>query len=240
MWRRKLSYKHSEETDFENLMKLYDKFQVPVASDKEKAWQRFLNAMEINNNLVFQQNRSLKPLFYLAAAIILIIIGVSGFMYASREMVIECPNAQTQLITLPDGSSVNLNAASIIRYKSWRWKNNRQINLTGEAFFKVVKGKRFQVHTVNGSITVLGTSFNVYARNGKLTVVCNTGKVKVEAANTVVLLPGSKASSEKNRLLTEENQVNNRDVSWQQGEFWYNNSLVTDVFPKWNANSTFI
>ena len=30
-------------------------------------------------------------------------------------------------------------------YKKWNWENNRKLNLNGEAYFKVTKGKTFEV-----------------------------------------------------------------------------------------------
>ena len=69
-------------------------------------------------------------------------------------------NEQKQ-ISLPDGSSVWLNASSQISYDS---KAPRTLNLEGEAFFDVAKDKEhpFTVETPdNIKITALGTSFNV-------------------------------------------------------------------------------
>ena len=45
------------------------------------------------------------------------------------------------LSTLPDHSEVVLNADSEITYKKSNWDTNRKLELQGEAYFKVAKGK---------------------------------------------------------------------------------------------------
>ena len=67
---------------------------------------------------------------------------------------------------LPDGTRVWLNAGSRIQYDSdMLHKNTRDLSLSGEAFFDVVKDKDrpFIIHTDKIAIKVLGTAFNVKA-----------------------------------------------------------------------------
>ncbi|MBC7889752.1 MAG: FecR domain-containing protein [Ferruginibacter sp.] len=66
-------------------------------------------------------------------------------------------------VQLPDGSQVLLNANSTITYKNDFLGDIREVSLSGEAFFDVVKDKSkpFVIHTGSIDIKVLGTSFNV-------------------------------------------------------------------------------
>ena len=78
----------------------------------------------------------------------------------------------TTKIVLPDSTLVYLNSESLLRYPS-TFTTIRNVELVGEAFFKVVadKEKRFIVNTRNQSqIEVYGTSFNVeaYATDNKI------------------------------------------------------------------------
>jgi len=68
-------------------------------------------------------------------------------------------------LQLPDGSSVWLNASSDLTYDKNFGKNLREVNLTGEAFFDVVKDAAhpFIIHTKVIDVKVLGTQFNVKA-----------------------------------------------------------------------------
>ena len=71
---------------------------------------------------------------------------------------------KTNLI-LPDGSKVWLNAGSSLTYDSAYGKNIREVALSGEAFFDVVKNKEkpFIIHASKINVRVLGTEFNVRA-----------------------------------------------------------------------------
>lgn len=69
-------------------------------------------------------------------------------------------------ILLPDGTNVWLNSGSKIIYsKDLDTSAIREVQLTGEAFFDVVKsaGRPFIIHTAKMDIKVLGTQFNVKA-----------------------------------------------------------------------------
>lgn len=68
-------------------------------------------------------------------------------------------------IQLPDGSMVWLNAGSKLTYTKDFGKKNREVMLTGEAFFDVTKNpeKPFLIQTNSINIKVLGTAFNVKA-----------------------------------------------------------------------------
>ena len=66
-------------------------------------------------------------------------------------------------ISLPDGTQVWLNADSRITYNENFLGNAREVELTGEAFFDVVKDETrpFIIHTPAIDLKVLGTAFNV-------------------------------------------------------------------------------
>lgn len=97
--------------------------------------------------------------------------------------------AQNEIITLPDNSTVSLNELSELRYNSSKWDVNRSLNLKGEAFFDVEKGKRFDVNTTFGKVSVLGTEFNVISRDSIFKVSCYEGLVQVVYSDKEVKLP---------------------------------------------------
>ena len=89
---------------------------------------------------------------------------------------------QKSTITLPDGSKVKLNAGTKIIFPD-NFQENRQISLTGEAFFDVKRDTLhpFIISTEGITITVLGTSFNVsaYLNEEEIDVAVESGSVKV-------------------------------------------------------------
>ena len=137
--------------------------------------------------------------------------GVVSYLYLNRFAAapesfseISTPLASKSNILLPDGSLVILNAGSKIYYDHSFNKNNRKINLVGEAFFKVSKNTRlpFTVVTSHLDIRALGTEFNVKAYADEKTIVATLVKGKIEiqknnpgqiAARPVILEPDQQA-----------------------------------------------
>ena len=91
-------------------------------------------------------------------------------------------------ILLPDSSVVLLNADSKIRISHKQWEKERNVELMGEAFFKVEKGSTFNVKSTQGTVTVLGTEFGVKDWKDYYEVTCYSGKVKVNASRTTIIL----------------------------------------------------
>lgn len=87
------------------------------------------------------------------------------------------------VITLPDGSTVKMNASTRIEYPERFTAHARKVKLSGEAFFEVTRDTAapFIIETANASVEVLGTSFNVsaYPRAGLVEVNVETGKVRL-------------------------------------------------------------
>ena len=101
-------------------------------------------------------------------------------------------------ITLPDGSTVNLNSGSTLRYPAKFSRLSRSVYVDGEAFFDVIKDPKhpFYVKTRDITIKVLGTKFNVksYADERTIQTTLVTGSIEIYS--------NKKEISEKNRLLS--------------------------------------
>lgn len=84
-------------------------------------------------------------------------------------------------VTLPDGSTVKLEKASRLSYDSDFQGKQREVFLSGAAFFSVTKNpeKPFVVYANELVTKVLGTSFtiNAFEENKKVTVSVRTGRV---------------------------------------------------------------
>jgi ferric-dicitrate binding protein FerR (iron transport regulator) len=76
---------------------------------------------------------------------------------------ITTPAGAKSKVTLPDGSEIWLNAGSSLKYSNQFGKKNREVFLSGEAFFDVVSNKLkvFVVEASELKIKAYGTSFNV-------------------------------------------------------------------------------
>ena len=119
------------------------------------------------------------------AAMLTIVVGGYLFYTYLLPATIETRIAESKEVILPDSSVVILNSVSKITYNKRTWDRNRELELVGEAFFKVKKGSKFHVKTSAGTTSVLGTRFNVKQRKDFFEVVCYEGLVSVKTlANT--------------------------------------------------------
>ena len=146
---------------------------------KEDIWSEMLEKM---NDKSSQAVRT-KTIFiqfarYAAAAVFVLLAGISAFAYFYTKTTESRSTARTE-IYLPDHSKVIVYANSVISYKPLLWKISRTVNFNGEAFFAVQKGKKFEVISKKGKTVVLGTQFIIYSRNNDYDVTCVSGKVKV-------------------------------------------------------------
>lgn len=146
-----------------------------------------------------------KLLWWAAAAAILVGIIITGryFLLLQPEMIKVKGYAEgVKTVWLPDSSLVRLNAGAELSFRSdWTPGANREIWLTGEAFFDIKPStagmhaaSEFVVHSGNIHIDVLGTSFNVREGTAFTTVTLNTGKIKLRfkdlAETPLILTPG--------------------------------------------------
>ena len=161
-------------------------------------------------------NQWLKPLLRIAA---ILAIGFSVYYYTTNlDTEVGTLIAEQTSIKLPDNSSVNLNANSTLVFNKNHWNDNREVNLQGEAFFKVAKGQKFDVITEDGIVSVLGTQFNVKQRDSYFEVTCYEGLVGVTHHNkTVKLKPGHTFQIIDGKLLAHEKE-NAAQPQWLRGE----------------------
>ena len=126
----------------------------------------------------------LRPVLGLTGTIV-IALGIYFMFFFSFLTEVTTLASQKTTVELPDSSVVTLNASSELSYNKNRWNSNREVNLDGEAYFKVAKGEVFDVITDNGVVTVVGTQFNVKQRNAFFEVSCYEGIVRVTTKNEI-------------------------------------------------------
>lgn len=129
----------------------------------------------------------IQPMLRVAAVVAIIALGYF-LLFTSSDITYSTKVAEQMEITLPDESVVVLNASSSITFNEDDWAEQRLVELSGEGYFKVAKGARFDVKTEDGNVAVLGTQFNVKVRNDYFEVVCYEGLVRVEAEEAEVKL----------------------------------------------------
>lgn len=130
-----------------------------------------------------------------ACAAIVVAVGFGGLLNRQLPPSVVQPNVvsmqevttqpgQRATVRLPDGSTVVLGVASHLRYATSFDRSERDVYLTGQAFFTVThaSGWPFVVHAGNVTARVLGTRFMVrrYAADTAARVVVAQGRVTVQ------------------------------------------------------------
>lgn len=143
---------------------------------------------------------------------------------------LETPPAGQFHLTLPDGSEVWLNNASRLTYPTSFDGADRQVELSGEAFFQIAKNpnKPFRVKVRDELVQVLGTSFNInsYSDEPAVATTLVDGAIAVDhKGKSFRLQPGYQAR------ITEEGELKILPVSvepivaWKNGFFTFDESV---------------
>ncbi|HEV8083696.1 MAG TPA: FecR domain-containing protein [Chitinophagaceae bacterium] len=137
-------------------------------------------------------------------------------------------------LTLADGSKVWLNAESSLKYPTAFIGNERKVEITGEAYFKIAHNPAmpFKVKKDEAEITVLGTHFNVnaYTDEVDMKVTLLEGSVRITKTNNVqMLLPGQQASINENKITLNKNVDLEQVMAWKNGRFQFEGANIKEV-----------
>jgi len=154
--------------------------------------------------------------------------------------ILNTPYGGQYQLTLQDGTKVWLNAGSTLRFPTSFAEKERNVTLTGEAYFEVAKDKArpFLVTVNTGSaapmtVRVLGTHFNInaYPDEQHNIVTLLEGAVKVDCGQANALLaPGNAAILNKT-----SGRINVKDgdteaaTAWKNGYFLFDNEKVESI-----------
>lgn len=156
-------------------------------------------------------------------------------------------------VVLPDSSVVILNSDTKIVYPEEFGDELRVVNLSGEAYFDVVKNpmKPMLVHTSRGfSIKVMGTQFNVkaYDDDTKAETTLYSGEIELirdvrdgyrstsVAPNQTIIISGEPGCTEPFRKLEKNNPKN--DIAWVQGKIIFDETPVSEavkILERWHG-----
>lgn len=159
-------------------------------ADSDEEWEKFSQQIASKQKPMQARRFSWKSIASYAALVIFCLsIGWTGNKAYEAKVSqgqlqsIETGVGQQARVTLPDGSSVNLNACSQLSYNPSLWEKQRTVQLSGEAIFDVTanKDKPFVVSTHSYDIRVLGTNFNVsaYTEEDKVITTLKQGVVEI-------------------------------------------------------------
>lgn len=178
---------------------------------------------------------------------LLVLAGLAWYRFGPDDTTrYETAYGETRTVSLPDGSVVTLNGHSALTVaNNWPQAEDREVTLTGEAFFAVAKQQaangrpvKFRVKTPGLVVEVLGTRFNVNHRRQTTEVVLQEGRVRVLPDNApgqayarpTLMKPGEMLTySETSHRLVRATVNVNAVVAWKQRLLIFSNRPVADI-----------
>lgn len=151
---------------------------------------------------------------------------------------ISTPRGGQYRINLPDGSAVWLNAISSLKFPVSFTGKERNVELSGEAYFEITKdtGKPFLVRSKQQTVEVLGTHFNInsYDDEQGVRTTLLEGSVKVISSSNqrqVILKPGQQSQLEGSTFLVKEVDAE-ESMAWKNGFFVFNAESIPSAMRK--------
>ena len=137
-------------------------------------------------------------------------------------------------VILPDGTKVWLDAASSLKFPTAFTGNQRNVELTGEAYFEVTKNAAmpFNVKVNNMQVKVLGTHFNImaYTTETAIKTTLLEGSVQLTSANEKnVLKPGQQGVVSRGGNIKVYDVDTDMAVAWKNGFFQFDRSNIQDI-----------
>jgi transmembrane sensor len=213
----------------------------------DKAWDKLYSRLNENGLIdkkpVVSRRITGTTWFRIAAAALILLSVGTGLFYladrsiASRKTVVETSENQKNLqVTLPDGSNIYLNRNTILSYQKNFGRDDRNVTLSGEAFFDITPDteKPFIVDAGKASVKVVGTSFNVISNNhdSAVEVYVKTGKVLLSGDTgnrNIEIEPGFVGTMDTR---SSDKKVNNDPnyMSWNTGLLIYDGQTLDIIF----------
>ena len=195
------------------------------------------------NGVFSIKHRQLQRFIAVAAiACLLVLGGTYGFhLYRSTEaannlFALETGYGEKSKLILADGTVVWLNAGSSLRYAGNFNSKNREVFLTGEAYFEVTKqsgGTPFMVKTDQYSVLVKGTKFNVssYPEDISVKTTLLEGSIDIlYKGRHIPVAPGELLSLDKqNGSFSRQRVQASQYKSWTEGRVEYDKITLNEL-----------
>ncbi len=210
--------------------------------DVEQGLKAFRNRMGNQQAPKIVRLSPLKIALRIAASVLILL--VAGLFLKNKigdagATIVEATQVtDTKELALSDGSTVTLNQSSELVYNAGFAKHQRNVALTGEAFFDIKRdeARPFVIETESATVTVLGTSFNVrsYPKEEVFEVFVEKGKVKVdfkESGKHIELTPGQFVRlNSSTRKLVEGKDDAGMPNAWRTGVISFKGQSLPVIF----------
>jgi ferric-dicitrate binding protein FerR (iron transport regulator) len=227
-------------------------------------WERLDIGSSTGAELTTGKTMTIISQFYRAAAVLLIplLIASAWLFYQNTKLksfnkenisrlagvynTVSAPVGGRAKAVLPDGSEVWLNSGSSVQYPLLANPDYREVKLTGEAFFKVVKNPRqpMFVYAPGVQVKVYGTTFNMnaYQENADIETILVEGEislVKLDEEGNAEKREYKIKPGEVGRLNRKQNTISidraaNPEVftGWVNGKYVFRNQSFRSILER--------
>jgi len=243
-------------------------FEPELKKKDQKKYNALLDRIHHEINLKHRENKDSKVinlskvakwLSRVAAILFIPLLGVVFYLlsnsnfqmdkFTNLELTVDsleviAPIGSRTVVQLSDGTEVNLNYGSKIKYPRNFTGNTREITLAGEGYFDVAHNpdKPFIVKTGKLNVKALGTEFNVHAYpdDDVIETTLVEGKVVIERTfpdNTTksveVMVPGQHIKYNQKTGGISSNKGNIEEyIAWKEGKLVFDNTPIIRVTEK--------
>ena len=179
----------------------------------------------------------------IVAAVLVISIGGRALLPSSQAYTFQTPVGGHEIVTLKDGSSIELNTNTVVRTAVTPDRRTATIE-KGEAFFKIAHDVEhpFIVTANNAKITVLGTKFSVRDQPDRVEVKLVEGKVWFASVGgkSALMSPGDTlvATARDLQITRRSSAELANELGWRHGLLVFQHSPLGDVVSEYNRYNT--
>ncbi|HSZ74002.1 MAG TPA: FecR domain-containing protein [Rhizomicrobium sp.] len=170
------------------------------------------------------------------AALAAIAVVASYYWIAGRAITYATPVGGHRVITLADGSRIELNTDTVVRLLA----SQRSVELAkGEVFFRVKHDAAYPFIVKAGGqrLVDLGTEFFVRNEESRVRVGLVEGRVRLEnSIGQTLLAPGDIASAAKDGVSIKHNAARELadDLAWRSGHLVFHRASLADAVAEFN------
>jgi transmembrane sensor len=225
---------------WKKLRETNDNMEINVNEAWNKVNSRINESAEMKEKtpgrMVFMRNRFMRIAAAVLVVISLGIVSIYVGMHNKMVIVATAGDQKNLEVNLPDGSVVFLNRNTQLTYRTIFGKSQRNVSLSGEAFFEITSDteRPFVVNAGKASVKVVGTSFNIITNNpdSAVEVYVETGKVMlsdISGTRNMMLDPGYVGTMDT-EISGKKLNENPNYMSWKTGVLVYNGQTLDIVF----------
>lgn len=165
--------------------------------------------------------------------------GASALEGQFHDITIEAPFGSSSRVTLPDGTAVTMNAGSRITYSQGFGISDRDLQLSGEAYFEVARNEDLPMRVASSDllVRVVGTRFNFRDYPEDLEAIISLQDGKVSLTNKLQPAESEKYLNPNQRVVLDKHSgdmhIESKDAAnamqWTTGNLFFDEVLLSDI-----------